>query len=378
MITSAAEREDIIARNLAAVEEHFHNETPETIDKAIAVFTDDIVWEVPARGLVLRGIEDVKQEYLKIFGSMNIHKIVNLHRFATEEWVFDDSIFELTIIGDGFPNCPFPPGTTVSVRLLHVSVPGRQDLPGTRLRDLARHQRPRPRPGRYPRDGHRPGVRMTIAVIGATGTIGPHVVRSLQARDATIRVITRDAERVHAASWLDRDTRSRHHRPRLDHRCRSGEGLAAAAHLARARHDRRPATDHPCAPSQRRADREDLRDELGDQSGWSVHLPSALGGREDSRVQWSAVRCPAAQCLHADAYRADPDPGVRATGAVANALGTSGISFIDARDVGECAAVTLLCDEWDGQALVLTGPRSVTYREIADALGRVAGVPALR
>lgn len=37
---------------------------------------------------------------------------------------------------------------------------------------------------------------MTIAVIGATGTIGPHIVRSLQARDATIRVITRDAQRA--------------------------------------------------------------------------------------------------------------------------------------------------------------------------------------
>ena len=37
---------------------------------------------------------------------------------------------------------------------------------------------------------------MTIAVIGATGTIGPHIVRSLQARDATVRVITRDAERA--------------------------------------------------------------------------------------------------------------------------------------------------------------------------------------
>lgn len=37
---------------------------------------------------------------------------------------------------------------------------------------------------------------MTVAVIGATGTIGPHIVRSLQARDATIRVITRDAERA--------------------------------------------------------------------------------------------------------------------------------------------------------------------------------------
>ncbi len=36
-------RDDIIARNLAAVEVHFHNETPETIDKAISVYTDDIV-----------------------------------------------------------------------------------------------------------------------------------------------------------------------------------------------------------------------------------------------------------------------------------------------------------------------------------------------
>ena len=120
-MTSAAERtrEEIIASNLAAVEVHFHNETPETIDKAVAVYTDDIVWEVPARGLVHRDRETVKQEYLKIFGSMNVHKITNLHRFATEEWVFDDSIFEFTIGGDGFTNCPFQPGTRVSMLLIH-------------------------------------------------------------------------------------------------------------------------------------------------------------------------------------------------------------------------------------------------------------------
>jgi hypothetical protein len=122
VVTSQAERtrEEIIASNLAAVEVHFHNETPETIDKAVSVYTDDIVWEVPARGLVHRNVADVKAEYLKIFGSMNVHKITNLYRFATEEWVFDDSIFEWTITGDGFANCPFPPGTTVSVRLLHA------------------------------------------------------------------------------------------------------------------------------------------------------------------------------------------------------------------------------------------------------------------
>jgi ketosteroid isomerase-like protein len=113
-------RDELIARNLAAVEQHFHNENAEQIDLAIAVYTDDIVWEVPARGLVLRNGAEVKAEYLRIFDSMNIHKITGLHRFATEDWVFDDSIFEFSITGDGFRNCPFPPGTDVSVRLTHV------------------------------------------------------------------------------------------------------------------------------------------------------------------------------------------------------------------------------------------------------------------
>jgi SnoaL-like domain len=120
VITSASEREDIIARNIAAVDVHFHNENADSIDLAVGVYTDDIVWEVPARGLVHRDRETVKQEYLRIFGSMNVHKITNLHRFATEEWVFDDSIFEFTVTGDGFANAPFEPGTRVNVRLVHA------------------------------------------------------------------------------------------------------------------------------------------------------------------------------------------------------------------------------------------------------------------
>jgi hypothetical protein len=120
VITSASEREDIIARNIAAVDVHFHNENADSIDLAVGVYTDDIVWEVPARGLVHRDRDTVKQEYLRIFGSMNVHKITNLHRFATEEWVFDDSIFEFTVTGDGFRNAPFEPGTRVSLRLVHA------------------------------------------------------------------------------------------------------------------------------------------------------------------------------------------------------------------------------------------------------------------
>jgi len=117
---SQTDRDAMIVANLAAVEQHFHNENPDGIDAAVAVYTDDIVWEVPARGLVLRDREEVKQEYLRIFDSMQVHKITNLHRFATEEWVFDDSIFDITLIGDGFRNCPFPVGTHVSIRLTHA------------------------------------------------------------------------------------------------------------------------------------------------------------------------------------------------------------------------------------------------------------------
>lgn len=120
MPTAEEIRDAKIAANIAAVESHFHNENPEDIDIAIAGYNDDIVWEVPARGLVFRDKERVKQEYLKIFNSMHVHKITNLYRFATEDWVTDDTIFDFTITNDGFANCPFPVGTHVSVRMIHL------------------------------------------------------------------------------------------------------------------------------------------------------------------------------------------------------------------------------------------------------------------
>ena len=66
-------------------------------------------------------------------------------------------------------------------------------------------------------------------------------------------------------------------------------------------------------------------------------------------------------------------PALRATGAIPNALGTSGISLIDARDVAAVAARTLTSDEWDGETLVLTGPRAITYPEIAGLVSEIRG-----
>lgn len=216
---------------------------------------------------------------------------------------------------------------------------------------------------------------MTSAVIGGTGTIGPHVVRSLQAHGAEVRVITRDAGRARdllPGSVEIRETDITDH----DSIIAAAAGASSLLLLTSHAHDM---TDVQLRII-RALRRSDVR--IVKISGTS----SAINpdGPYTCRQHWEVEKILAASgqpfvVLRPNAFMQTLIgqiliPGVLATGAVANALGTAGISFIDARDVGECAAVTLLSDEWDGQALVLTGPRSVTYQEIADALGDATGV----
>jgi hypothetical protein len=43
-------------------------------------------------------------------------------RVAAQNWVFDDSVLEATLVGDvatNIPNCPFPSGTRISMRIIH-------------------------------------------------------------------------------------------------------------------------------------------------------------------------------------------------------------------------------------------------------------------
>lgn len=115
-------REEVIARNLAVVEAHFHNEHPDRIDEALRLYTDDIVWEGPSRGQVYRDAATVRRSYLDIFATIKVHKFVTLRRLATERWVFDDQISDETVVGDPakMPNLPFPRGTRMSTRLTHL------------------------------------------------------------------------------------------------------------------------------------------------------------------------------------------------------------------------------------------------------------------
>lgn len=113
-------RDEIIARNLAVVEAHFHNENPDDVEKAVALYTDDISWEAPSRGMIYKDPKDVLVAYRGIFETVGYHKTTALRRFATEQFVFDDQIAEVSVIGDSMPNLPYPEGTRMSVRLVHV------------------------------------------------------------------------------------------------------------------------------------------------------------------------------------------------------------------------------------------------------------------
>ena len=112
--------DELIAANLAAVEAHFHSEATNEVEKALELYTDDIVWESPARDLVFRGKEATGENYRRMFASFKVEEFRCLQRFATEERVIDDSVATVRIVGDGVENAPAPVGSKVEIRLLHV------------------------------------------------------------------------------------------------------------------------------------------------------------------------------------------------------------------------------------------------------------------
>ena len=108
----------VIKANLAVVEAHFHDEGVNEVEKACELYTEDIVWEAPARNLRFVKKQDVIDNYRKMFASMKDVEFRNLERFATEDRVVDDSIIRFKLIG---PDCiPVPIGSKVEVRLVHI------------------------------------------------------------------------------------------------------------------------------------------------------------------------------------------------------------------------------------------------------------------
>jgi hypothetical protein len=67
----------------------------------------------------------VLEAYRNIFRTLVYRKTLGLRRFATENFVFDDQIGHVYVVGDPslMPNMPFPKGTEVYARVVHCPIP---------------------------------------------------------------------------------------------------------------------------------------------------------------------------------------------------------------------------------------------------------------
>ena len=110
--------QDKISSNLAAVEAHFASESTGRIEDAIDLYTDDVVWEAPARNLVISGKEAVAANYRDIFSVLSHVEFHTKDRFATDDRVVDDSVVTFKVAKEGF--VPFPVGTKCEMRLTHI------------------------------------------------------------------------------------------------------------------------------------------------------------------------------------------------------------------------------------------------------------------
>ena len=211
---------------------------------------------------------------------------------------------------------------------------------------------------------------MTVLVLGSTGTVGPHVVHALRARGSDIRVIVRNAERARSLFGSEVDVvEGDVTDPTVLHA--SLDGVDAVFLL----------TPHGnmLADVQLRIVRELRR------TGIKVVKLSATSstirpdGPQVSREHWEVEEVLKASgqpfvilrpnVFMQSAINQIALPAIRATGKLPNAIGRAGLSFIDAQDIGAVAATVLTEPGFDGETLVLTGPRAVTYREVAELIG---------
>lgn len=111
--------EERVQYALDLVDMHLHEENPLRIDECIKLYSDDAVWDAPARGVSYVGRQKIKEMYLKLFASAEDISFEPIERFASPDRVFDDMRVRFRLTGDGFENCPYPVGTRVNMRLLH-------------------------------------------------------------------------------------------------------------------------------------------------------------------------------------------------------------------------------------------------------------------
>jgi hypothetical protein len=111
--------EEKMQHALDVVTMHLQEENPERIDECIRLYTEDAVWEAPARLVSYQGRETIKKMYLKVFNGVENSYLRRLSAGRLRTACSMIRMPPSALSGDAFENCPLPIGTKVKMRLIH-------------------------------------------------------------------------------------------------------------------------------------------------------------------------------------------------------------------------------------------------------------------
>jgi uncharacterized protein YbjT (DUF2867 family) len=217
---------------------------------------------------------------------------------------------------------------------------------------------------------------MNVLVLGATGRLGPHVVRALLADGQQVRAVSRDPERARrtlpAAAELVTTDITDAADTTLDRELE----VADVALLLTPHGPDMAAVQNAVIDRAAKAGTRVVK-VSGTSAGIGPTGPDACRQHHDSEQYladsgspWSVIRPNGfMQTLIAAMARTTREKGI-----IANPLGTAGISLVDCADVGRAAAAVLTDPTKDGRHWVLTGPAAPTYAEIAATIRAETGV----
>ena len=211
-----------------------------------------------------------------------------------------------------------------------------------------------------------------ILVTGATGHIGSTLVRLLSARKVPVRALTRNpdgAPPTPGVEWVRGDLGAPEFLPQLF------DGADTLFLLTSNGQDMGTLQRNAVAAAKRAGVARVVKQSA---LGASDHSKSPIGGAhheveravEASGMAWTFLR------PHVFMQNLlELAPSIAREGVLRSASGEGKIPFIDARDIAEVAAVALTTSGHEGKKYVLTGPRAVSYREVAAAVEAATGKP---
>ncbi len=217
-------------------------------------------------------------------------------------------------------------------------------------------------------------VSRTVLITGATGTVSTALMRALEGADVRLRALVRDqarADGVRGAEPCIGDLDDPRTLPP------AFEGVRDLW-LLTPNGPRAPENNMNAVWAARQAGVERIvRLSVAGAAHDAPNRSARLHALSDHETERSGMRWTVLRPLWFTQNLLNEAGDVSATGTFSLNMGSARIGMIDVRDIAECAARVLLDDpgRHHARTYTLTGPRAVTFGEVADGLGLALGRP---